>query len=62
MDKARSKVGSRSGAEVLPNDEAEFAKAAEKQRRKEARKEEYERLGLKEKVQYGQPGGVSFSG
>lgn len=62
MDKARSKVGSRSGSEVLANDELEYerqrAKAAEKQRRKE----EYERLGLKDKTKFGQPGGVSFSG
>ncbi|KAF2498302.1 hypothetical protein BU16DRAFT_289471 [Lophium mytilinum] len=58
LDKARRKLSSSSSSKghELPSSEAEFERLKEKEKEKERRKSEYERLGLNDKVKFGQGG------
>lgn len=57
MDKAKSKLGSRSSrVESLPDDDADFERQKAKEMEKYRRKAEYERLELREKTIFGMKG------
>ena len=57
MDKAKSKLGRRpSGSEALPNDERDFERQKAREVEKQRRKEDYERLGLDDRVKFGMKG------
>ena len=57
MDKAKSKLGRRpSGSEALPNDEQDFERQKAREVEKQRRKEDYERLGLDDRVKFGMKG------
>ena len=57
MDKAKSKLGRRpSGSQALPNDEQDFERQKAREVEKQRRKEDYERLGLDDRVKFGMKG------
>ncbi|RMX79497.1 hypothetical protein D0869_08268 [Hortaea werneckii] len=58
MEKAKAKLSRSkpSNSESLPGDEADFEKQKAKDVEKQKRKEEYERLGLKEQTTFGLSG------
>ena len=62
MDKAKSKLSRRpSGPEALPNDEQDFQRQKAKALEKQRRKEEYERLGLDDRMKFGLKGAGGFN-
>ncbi|OQO06269.1 hypothetical protein B0A48_08857 [Cryoendolithus antarcticus] len=61
VDKAKAKLSrSQSGAEILPDDEEAFEKAREREVKREKRKEEFEKSGLKEQPMFGMKGAGGF--
>ncbi|OCL10643.1 hypothetical protein AOQ84DRAFT_211171 [Glonium stellatum] len=56
IDKMKDKLSGSNNKDTLPSSEAEFARLREKERGKERRKQEYERLGLAGKTKFGQGG------
>ncbi|KAK6424134.1 hypothetical protein LTR95_016422 [Oleoguttula sp. CCFEE 5521] len=61
VDKAKAKLSrSQSGTEMLPDDEEAFEKAREREVKREKRKEEFEKSGLKEQTVFGMKGAGGF--
>ena len=61
IDKVKDKLSGSKDKDVLPSSSAEFDRLREKEREKERRNQEYERLGLADKTKFGQ-GGMQMGG
>ena len=61
IDKVKDKLSGSKDKDVLPSSEVKFDHLREKEREKERRKQEYERLGLADKTKFGQ-GGMRIGG